>query len=659
MDALNFARPIARVRLAARRGLGAAVPLVMALAACGGGGGGGSASVAPMAPQITQAPQNLTIAAGAAATFSVTATGAALTYQWSENGMSIAGATGASYTTPAAAVSDSGESFAVVVSNSLGSAKSSSAELTVVAATTDVTTYHNDSARSGQNLTELVLDAGNVRSSSFGLLQLLEVDGKLDAQPLVLGSYLIGATPHNIVYVASEHDTVYAIDADTGTRLWQVSLLQSGETPSDARNCSQAAPEIGVTATPVIDRAAGSLFVVAMSKDAAGNYHQRLHALSLATGAELAHSPVAITASVAGTGAPATVAGQVVFDPGQYKERSALLLTQGTIYTSWASHCDIQNYTGWIIAYSESTLQQSAVFNDEPSGALGANQGEGAFWGANSGPSADAAGNIYAMSGNGVFDVILTATGFPSGNDYGNSILKLSPPAGNTLNVLDYFTMFNTVSESEGDVDLASGGLMLLPDQVDSGGATRHLAIGAGKDQTIYLVDRDNLGKFNTASDNNAYQPLLGAFPDAAAACSGASGVYGAPVYYNGTVYYAAVGDVIRGYRLANAKLPGQASMMSSAPFCYPGATLSISANGASNGILWAVENSSTQGVLHAYDAGNLTELYNSAQAGSRDQFGPGSKFTPPTIANGKVFVGTQADNSAGGQNHLAIFGVR
>jgi hypothetical protein len=640
----------------------AASLFAVTLAACGGGGGGGmSAAVTPSAPQITQSPQNQTVAAGASATFSVVASGAPLSYQWSENGMPIGGATSASYSTPAATVAASGEGFSVVVSNSLGSKTSNTALLTVVAAAADVTTYHNDSARSGQNLTELVLNADNVNSTNFGLLHLVEVDGKVDAQPLVLGGLTIGGSTHNVVYVATEHDSVYAFDADTASTLWQVSLLGTGETPSDTRGCFQVVPEIGVTATPVIDRNAGSMFVAAMSKDAAGNYHQRLHALSLVTGAELAHSPVSVSASVAGTGAPATVAGQVVFDPGQYEERSALLLGGGTIYTSWTSHCDAPNYTGWIIAYSESTLNQSAIFNDEPSGVQGASQGGAAFWNAGSGPSADADGNIYAMSANGVFDVILTATGFPSGNDYGNSILKLSPPTANTLNVLDYFTMFNTVSESAGDVDLGSGGLMLLPDLVDGGGATRHLAIGAGKDLNIYLVDRDNLGKFNTASDNNAYQPLLNAFPsDSPANCAGGptSGVYGAPVYYNGTVYYGAVGDMIRGYRLAGAKLSAQAGLTTSARFCYPGATLSISANGSSNGILWAVQNSPTQGVLHAFEASNLTELYNSSQAGSRDQFGPGSKFTPPTIANGKVFVGTQADSSSGGQNYLAIFGV-
>lgn len=654
---MSFAHHITRDRK------GAWMLAAVLLAACGGSGGG-TAGVASTAPKITQNPQSTTVTVGSPATFSVTATGSALSYQWSGNGAQIAGATGASYTTPATTASNSGESFTVTVSNSLGSQTSTAAVLTVTAAaaaTTDVITYHNDNQRTGENLTETLLTPSNVKQSGFGLQHLIAVDGKVDAQPLVLGGFSIGGSAHDVVYVATEHDSVYAFDADSAATLWKASLAASGESPSDDRGCGQVTPEIGITATPVIDRAAGTLFVVAMSKDSSGNYHQRLHALSLSTGAELAHSPAEISASVAGSGAPATVNGRIVFDAGQYEERSALLLSQGTIYTSWTSHCDAENYTGWIIAYGESSLQQSAVFNDEPSGSQNGQQGEASFWNSNSGPSADAGGDIYAMSANGVFDVILTADGFPSGNDYGNSILRLSPAAGGTMAVLDYFTMFNTVAESDSDTDLASGGLMLLPDQVDAAGATRHLAVGAGKDQNIYVVDRDNLGKFNTGSDDNAYQPLLDAFPVyAAASCGGPGpgGVYGAPVFFNGTVFYSASGDVIRGFELAGARLPSQPTVKSGRPFCYPGAPLSVSAGGTQNGILWALENSSSQGVLHAYDAGSLTELYNSAQAGTRDQFGPGSKFTPPTVANGKVFVGTQADTSSGGKNYLAIFGL-
>ncbi|MGA2708667.1 MAG: pyrrolo-quinoline quinone [Steroidobacteraceae bacterium] len=527
----------------------------------------------------------------------------------------------------------------------------------------DVITYHNDNLRTGQNLDEQTLTPLNVARATFGLLLMLPVDGKVDAQPLVLHAITMSDNAvHDVLYVATEHDSLYAFDANSGAKLWQRSLLESAELPSDARNCAQVIPEIGVTATPVIDRAAGTIFVVAMSKDSTGAYYQRLHALNLRTGAEAAQSPVTIAASIPGTGAPATQNGQIVFDPGQYKERAALLLSQGVIYTSWASHCDIENYTGWIIGYMEANLQQAAVFNTEPSGTVGGGQGEAAFWNSNSGPSADANGNIYAMTANGDFDTTLNSAGFPAGNDYGNSIVRLAAPSGTTMAVLDYFTMFNADAESAVDDDLGSGGLLLLPDQIDASGNTRHLAVGAGKDTNLYVVDRDDLGKFNSADNLNAYQFLAAAFPSSG--CG--PGVYGAPVYFNGMVYTEATGDAIRGYKIAAAKLPArgttaQVTTQTSEIFCYPGPALAVSANGSTNGILWAVENSSSQAVLHAYDAANLaTEIYNSAQAGTRDQFGPGSKFTPPTVANGKVFVGTQADNSTSppGQNYVAVFGL-
>jgi len=528
----------------------------------------------------------------------------------------------------------------------------------------DVLTYHNDNLRTGQNVRETTLTPHNVSERTFGLLRKLPVDGKVDAQPLVVHALRMrDQHEHDVVFVATEHASVYAFDVDTGTTLWRVSLLGEGETPSDARRCGQVAPEIGITATPVIDRAAGTLYVVAMSKDHAGSYYQRLHALRLDSGEHAAPGPVTIAASVAATGAPDARDGRLQFDPGQYKERSALLLSGGIVYTSWASHCDHQNYTGWIIAYQEGTLRQAAVYNTEPSGSLGSRQGEASFWNSNSGPSADADGNLYGMTANGVFDTSLTADGFPGGNDYGNSILKLKPPdQSGAMNVLDYFTMYDSNAQSSVDGDLGSGGLLLLPDQTDAAGRVRHLGVGAGKDMNIYVVDRDRLGKFNASGNTNAYQFLARAFPSTQ--CG--RGVYGAPVYYNGMVYFASVGDVIRGYRLTAARFPApagnvQTTTQTKQSFCYPGASLSVSANGGADGILWAVESSNTRGVLHAYDAADLThELYQSAESGGRDDFGPGSKYTPPTIANGKVFVGTQADieRNPAQQNNLAIFGL-
>ena len=301
------------------------------------------------APQITTQPANQSVSVGQTATFSVVATGSApLQYQWREGGSTIAGATASSYTTPATVIGDNGSSFTVVVSNATGSMTSNAATLTVTAAAaagTDVVTYKYDVMRTGQNLAESALTPANVTSSTFGKLRNLMVDGLVDAQPLYLSKLTVAGAAHNVVFVATEHDSVYAFDADTGTNLWQVSLIDGGETTSDDRGCGQVTPEIGITSTPVIDRSAGphgTIYVVAMTKDASSNYHQRLHALDVTTGKEMAASPTEITAMF----------GATTFAPGQYKERAALLLNNGTLYTTWASHCDDGAYGGWIIALS-------------------------------------------------------------------------------------------------------------------------------------------------------------------------------------------------------------------------------------------------------------------------------------------------------------------
>jgi hypothetical protein len=615
---------------------------------------------AAVAPTITTQPGNQTVTVGATATFSVVATGTApLTYQWSKSGTNISGATSASYTTPATVSGDNGATFMVVVTNSAGSATSNSATLTVQAASAgvDVITYHNDVARTGQNLAETTLTKTNVNQSTFGLLRKFPVDGKVDAQPLVLSQFTIGGSLHNVAFVATEHGTVYAFDINTGTALWQVSMLGSGETPSDDHGCNQITPEIGVTATPVIDRTAGRMYLVATSKDGSGNYHHRVHALNLTTGADVMTAMEVSASIVAGPDVPITSSGNIVFMPAQYAERSALLLLNGVIYTSWTSHCDALQYTGWVLAYNTSDLSQAAIYNDEPDGNYNTNQGEGAFWNSGDGPAADSSGNIYVASGNGHFDTTLV-NGKPSGADYGNSLIKLAPPSSGTLPVLDYFTMYNTATETNNDQDLASGGVMLVPDQSDGSGGTKHLVVAAGKDHNIYLLDRDGLGGWNPTDNSNAYQSF-NAFSTPDTSCGTSHpGIFGSPVYFNGTIYYSAANDLIRTFPFTNALLAtaGTQSTPSSEPFCFPGATMAISANGTSNGILWATQNSSSQGVLHAFDADNIaTELYNSATA--NDTYGPGSKWTVPTIANGFVLVGTQA--SGGVQNYVAVFGLK
>lgn len=597
-----------------------------------------------VAPTITAQPANQTVAVGQTATFSVTATGTTpLSYQWLKNSANISGATSASYTTPVTTAADSGEQFTVVVSNSVGNATSNAATLTVgpvVASAIDVVTYHYDNLRTGQNQSETMLTPANVNSTKFGKLGAFAVDGKVDAQPLYLSAVAMpNVGTKNVLYVATEHDSVYAFDADSisgnaGAFLWKVSLLGASEVPSDDLGCGQVTPEIGATATPVIDRTRGphgAIYVTAMSKDSSGNYFQRLHALDLTTGAELFGGPVAIHATYPGTGDNSSN-GSVVFDPKQYVERPGLLQIGGTIYTTWGSHCDIRPYTSWVMSYDANTLAQVSVLNLVPNGS------EGGIWMAGTAPAADASGNIYFIVGNGDFDTTLNGSGLPSNGNCGNCYAKLS--SSSPLTLLDYFTPSNTVSESNGDVDFGSGGPLLLPDLTDASGTTRHLAVGSGKDAIIYVVDRDNMGKFKSTADS-IYQQINGQL---------GGGVFSKPSYFNNTVYYGAVGDHLKAFPISGGKLAGVPSSQSTASFGYPGATPCISANGATNAIVWAVENGST-GVLHAYDATNLTnELYNSNQAANnRDQFAD-NKFITPMVANGRVYVGTP--------NSVVVFGL-
>ena len=592
-------------------------------------------AAAPTAPTITTQPTNATVTAGQSATFAVTATGTApLTYQWFLNG-TAAGTNSNTYTISQTTLGQTGAQIFVTVTNTAGHVTSQTVTLTVNAVqtnTVNVLTYHNDLARTGQNLSESTLTTANVKSASFGLVGNLSVDGGVDAEPLYASNLTLAGGVHNVVYVVTENDSVYAFDADTFAQLWHVSVLGANETASDNRGCNQVSPIIGITSTPVIDLSAGThgeIFLVAMSLDSSGNYHQRLHALDLTTGAEISGSPTTIQATF-----PMT-SGTTTFDSKQYKERAALLLLNGVIYTTWASHCDDGPYTGWIMAYNETTLQQSSVLNVTPNG------GDGAIWMAGDGPAADSSGNIYFLDGNGTFDDTLNSNGFPEHGDFGNGFIKLST-AGNSLTVADYFTMFNTDAESNEDQDLGSGGEMLLPDVQDTQSNTWHLAVGAGKDGHIYVVNRDLMGKFNTSNDSAIYQEIdsngLG------------GGVWSVPAYFNNVVYYGAVGDHLRAFSIANAKLATPASSLTAESFGYPGTTPSISANGNSAGIVWAVENNGG-GVLHAYDATNLgTELYNSNQAAnSRDHFAD-NKFITPMIANGKVYVGTP--------NSVAVFGL-
>jgi hypothetical protein len=502
----------------------------------------------------------------------------------------------------------------------------------------DVLTWHNDNARTGQNLAEKILTVQNVNPRTFGKLFILHVDGKVDAEPLYAAARQVpGKGLRNVLYVATEHDSVYAFDADTGAQFWRVSLLKPGEMPSDNHSCDQVTPEIGITSTPVIDLhrgPQGTLYVVTMIQHKPDHYLQRLHALDLQTGAEELGGPVDIHATF-----PSASAGTRTFDPQQYEERAALLLLNGVVYTSWASHCDYDPYNGWIIGYNAETLKQSAALNITPNGK------QGAIWQSGAGPAADSDGYLYVLAANGTFDTRLNPRGFPAKGDFGNAFLKISTQRGR-LAVADYFVMSNVVAENAADGDLGSGGPVVIPDMTDAAGRARHLAAGAGKDRNIYLVDRGAMGHFDLHGDQNIYQEIPNALQGTLW-----DGLHGAPAYFDRRLYYGALGQPIREFRFVHARLLPRPSSQTALSFIYPGATPSISADGTRNGIVWAIENRDPL-VLHAYNANDLAdELYNSHQAPSwRDYGGPGNKFVTPMIANGKVYVGTTEG--------VAVFGL-
>lgn len=499
-------------------------------------------------------------------------------------------------------------------------------------------TYKSDSQHSGQNLTETVLTSGNVNAVQFGKLFSYSVDGYVFAQPLyVAGMSIPGQGVHNVVYVATENDSVYAFDADNlvSQPLWQVSFISpaSGITTVPAGDVQSGyfdiPVQIGITATPVIDPAINTIFVLARTKEVSGGetaYVQRLHALNMTTGAEQPGSPVVIQGTVNGTGVGGT-GSQVAFDPLRENPRPGLLLVNGTVYSGWASMDDIQPWHGWIIGYSETTLQQVSIFNTTPNG------NAGGIWGAGGGLTADTSGNIYTTTGNGSFDA---NTG---GVDYGDTVLKLSG-AGGALAVMDYFTPFNQAALTSVDWDLGSGGMILLPDQP---GSFPHVALAAGKGSTIYEINRDDMGEFNATS--NQIILTVPAIIGGAVEIDGNRG--GGPGYWQGQIYYAGAASQPMQFGLLNGLISSVPIMQRTNTFGYPGGTLVVSSNGVTNGIVWALEtdgySNGAPDILHAYDAANISrELWNTNQLQSQNVAGPAVKFTVPTVANGKVYVGTQ-----------------
>ena len=487
-----------------------------------------------------------------------------------------------------------------------------------------VLTYHNDLARTGQNLNETQLTPANVSSGQFGPLFSYPVDGQVYAQPLYLpGVSIPGKGVHNVVFVATEHDSVYAFDADSqAAPLWQASFLNpaAGVTAASSADlqCNSIQPEVGITATPVIDASSGTLYVVAMTEEGEDGpteqYVQRLHALDVTTGSERPGSPVAIQASLPGTGDGNTV---VRFQPGLTKERAGLLLSDGVVYTSWSSQCDSGNYHGWVIGYDAKTLRQTSAWAVTP------NWDAGAIWQSGAAPAADADGNIYVVSGNGTFD------GDNGGLDLAESVIKLSTAQG--LSVADYFAPFNATALSEEDLDLGSSGAVLLPAGSGSPAHPRLLVNGT-KYGGIFVLDADNLGHFQSAGNSQIVQSLP----------SAVGPVFGVPAYWNGNLYFAGAGDNLKAFSVTNGLLSSQPVSESVAPIEAPGAVPSVSANGSTNGIVWITDRSAQ---LHAFDALDLShELYRAGITAF-------VKFSTPAIADGKVFVGTA--------NSLMIFGLK
>jgi hypothetical protein len=502
-----------------------------------------------------------------------------------------------------------------------------------------VLTYHNDNARTGQNTNETILTPANVNTNTFGKLFSYPVDGYVYAQPLVMTNVDIpDAGVYNVVYVVTEHDSVYAFDADDldGTNsapLWQVSFINppagvNTVSTSDV-NCTDLSPEIGITSTPVIDPSSGTIYLDAKTSEMVNGiqtFVHRLHALDMTTGAEKFGGPVVIQPSVAGSGDGNDGQGQVPFLPLNQNNRPGLLLVNGVVYLAFGSHCDNPPYHGWLVGFDAQTLAPAGVFNTTPNGGLGG------IWQAGGGPASDGDGNIFVITGNGTFDA--------TNGNYGDSFVRLCVTNG--LSAADYFAPHDQLMLSEDDEDLGSGGVVLLPAEACNAG--QHLLVGAGKEGTIYLIDRNNMGHFNPDGDTQVIQSL----PGIIGLC------FCTPAYFNNTLYYVGFGSPIKAFAISDGMIFATPTAQGPTSFGFPGATPSVSANGTNDAIVWAIQavNADNGGpaVLHAYDAADVgLELYNSSQAGTRDNPAFAVKFTVPTVANGKVYVG--------GQYALSVYG--
>jgi uncharacterized repeat protein (TIGR03806 family) len=608
-------------------------------------------TINPASPPIftmQPSPASSTNYLGGFVTFTTAVTGTQpIQLQWQHNGVNILNATSSSLTLASLQLGEAG-SYRVVASDSLGVTNSLPALLTVLPppdpSALNVVTYHNDNARDGANTNEVLLTLANVNVSTFGRLITYPTDGLIIAQPLYVAGVLIpGQGTHNAVFVATENNTVYAFDADSnagtnGGVLWQTNLgLAVSSFNDEFGNRYQGTyygdidPVVGITGTPVIDLAAGTLYVNVHTRIAtatATNYYHSIHALNITNGTEQSYSPAIVTNSVPGRGVE-TTNGIVGFDARTENQRPGLTLAGGTVYVAYGSYADTDPYHGWVLGFNASNLAQSAAnaFNTTPNATVatfGVNAGEGALWMSGNGLCADASNNLFFATANGSFSANT------NGGDYGDSFIRLSTTNG--LAVADYFTPYNQATLAVNDTDLGSGGTILLPDSVGSA-AHPHLMVGCGKDGILRLVDRDNMGHYNAANDNQIVQEVPGAI----------TGAWSTPAFFNNQIYYQGSGDVMKGFFISNAVITPTPVSQARINFSALGGTPSISANGTNNAIVWTIQSDGGPDVLHAYNATNLAlELYNSSQNLARDNPGQAIIMTTPTVVNGKVFVGAQ-----------------
>ncbi len=467
---------------------------------------------------------------------------------------------------------------------------------------------------------------------SFGKLRAFPVSGYVYAQPLFVPGVNIQGAQHDVLYVADEHDTVTAFDVHTFAMLWQTSFLSdSGRyivstlSSDDDLGCDDLVPEIGITGTPVIDVSRNTLYVVSRTKaidtqTGDKRFYETLHALDLGTGADNI-APQVITAAVPGTGG-GSQGGVLTFDPLLESQRPGLLLVNGQIIVTFASQCDLGFFHGYVLAFDETNLQPTGAFVTTPDGY------QGGIWASGAAPAADADGRIYVSTGNGDF------TGNVGGQDFGDTILRLKS-SNNSFALEDYFTPWNYQPLWDTDGDLSSSGTMLLPDQ--PGPTHPHLLVQSGKEGTIYLVDRDNMGHWHAGDDSQIVQAIPYVI----------GGVFGAPAFWDGNVYFGGISDYLRDFKLdpTAERLSFNSVSQTQTFFGYPGPTPSVSSNGITNGIVWVVQGSGDHATLRAYVANNLAiELYDSDQSPQRDGPGAAVKFTVPTIADGLVFVAAQGE---------------